>query len=102
MSVRDAYAQSLAAQTAAMTPGHVGGRPGFVDEHEAFGGEIRLVAEPVFSPLQNVGAFLLGSVRGLFLRVTRCRMKKRWIVPKPKNRPRVARLRRISSMVASF
>jgi hypothetical protein len=49
-----------------MTPRHVGGRPGLVDEHEAFRVEIGLVVEPVFTPLQNVGAFLLGGVRGLF------------------------------------
>jgi hypothetical protein len=49
-----------------MATRHVGGRPGFVDENEALGVQIRLIVEPVFASLQDVRTFLLGGVRGLF------------------------------------
>ena len=73
--------------TAAITAGHIGGGPGLVDEDQALGVEIELPFEPGLTPLRDVGTILLGSVRGLFLRVMACRAKKRWIVPKPKTRP---------------
>ena len=48
MAVRNADAQALAAPAAAVGSGHVGFRPGLVDEHETLGVEIELVFEPRF------------------------------------------------------
>lgn len=101
MAMRDADAQSLAAATAAMPARHVGGRPRFIDEDQFFRVQVQLILEPGLTTLQHVGAVLFAGVRGLFLRVTPCRAKNRWIVPKPKARPFAARLARTSSMVAS-
>ena len=42
---------------------------GLVDEDQALGVEIELPFEPGLALLRDVGAALLGSVRGLFLRV---------------------------------
>lgn len=81
MAMRNERPQALTAPAAAMTTGHVGGCPGFVDEDEPVGIEIELGCEPVPAPLQDVGPILLGRVCGLFLRVTAWRAKKRRIVP---------------------
>jgi hypothetical protein len=54
-----------------MSAGHVGRGPGFVDEDQPARVEIGLVLEPVPALGQDVGAVLLGGVRGLFLRVIR-------------------------------
>jgi hypothetical protein len=85
--------------------GHVGRGPhasrnpfGIIDEHQPVGLKVELILEPLFTPDQDVGAVLFGSVRCLFLRVMAWRAKKRWIVPKPKARPCFARLARTSSM----
>ena len=81
MAVRDADAQALAAAAAPVGPSHVGRGPGLVDAHPACGIKIELTVEPGFAPFQDVGAVLLGRVRGLFLRVMAWRAKKRRIVP---------------------
>ena len=83
VAVRDADTKALAAAAAAVAVGssHVGRSPGLVDEHQTFGIEIELAFEPGLAPLQDVGAVLLGRVRGLFLRVMAWRAKKRRIVP---------------------
>jgi len=52
-----------------MTAGHVGGRPGLVDEREPFGIEIELAVEPGTALAQDVGPVLLNRVASLFLRV---------------------------------
>jgi hypothetical protein len=49
-----------------MAPGHVRGRPGFVDEDEARGIEIELVLEPGLAPGQDIRAVLLGRMGRLF------------------------------------
>jgi hypothetical protein len=69
MAVRDADTQAFAAAAAAVGPSHFGRSPSLVDEDQAFGIEIKLACEPGLAPLQDVGAVLLGRVRGLFLRV---------------------------------
>jgi hypothetical protein len=69
MSVRNADPQALTARSATVTARHVGGGPGLVDEDQALGVEIELPFEPGLALLRDVGAALLGSVRGLFLRV---------------------------------
>jgi hypothetical protein len=77
----EAHAQALAAQAAAVAAGHVGLRPGLVDEDQPRGVEVDLAVEPGPPPPQDVGAVLFAGVRGLFLRVILCREKNRWIVP---------------------
>ena len=69
MSVRNADPQALTARSATVTARHVGGGPGLVDEDQALGVEIELPFEPGLALLRDVGAALLGRVRGLFLRV---------------------------------
>jgi hypothetical protein len=64
-----------------MGAGHVGGGPGFVDEDQPLGIEVRLALEPLPAPLQDVGAVLFHRVGELFLRVIRWRRKKRRSVP---------------------
>jgi hypothetical protein len=81
VAVRHTDAQALAAPGTAMGAGHVGLRPGLVDEHQALGVEVGLGIEPGLPPRQDVGTILLAGVRGLFLRVIRCRAKKRCNVP---------------------
>lgn len=66
VSVGHARAQSLAAPAATVVTRHVGGRPGLVDEDQAFGIEVELAIEPLFPALQDVGAVLLGGMRRLF------------------------------------
>ncbi len=69
VSERNADPQALTARSAAVTARHVGGGPGLVDEDQALGVEIELPFEPGLALLRDVGAALLGRVRGLFLRV---------------------------------
>lgn len=64
--VRHADPQPLATGASAMPPRHVRRGPGLVDEDKPLGVEIELAVEPVSPPLHDVGAVLLGSVRGLF------------------------------------
>jgi hypothetical protein len=49
--------------------GHVGGRPGLVNEHETLGVEIDLAFEPRLAALQDVWPILFAGANGLFLRV---------------------------------
>jgi len=88
--VRYAGAEPFTAPAPAMAARHVGGRPGFVDEHQLLGIEVELAVEPVLALLQDVGTVLLGGVRGLFLRVIRWRSKNRHSVPMPTGVPRPA------------
>jgi hypothetical protein len=81
MAMRDADTQAFAATAAAVGASHVGRSPGLIDKDQAFGIEIELAFKPSLAPLQDVGAVLLGRVRGLFLRVIAWRAKKRRIVP---------------------
>ena len=81
VAMRDADAQAFAAAAAAVGARHFGRSPSLVDEDQTFGIKVKLAFEPGLAPLQNVGAVLLGGVRGLFLRVMAWRAKKRRIVP---------------------
>ena len=69
MPVREAHPQALTPRTAAVAPGHVGRRPGLVDEHQARGIEVKLAVEPRLALAQDVGSVLLDRVPDLFLRV---------------------------------
>jgi hypothetical protein len=48
--VRDRGAQALASRRPPVVSGHVGGRPGLVDEHKALRVEVELVFEPSLAP----------------------------------------------------
>jgi len=54
---------------------------GLVDEDQPVRIEIELAVEPVLAFREDVRALLLAGVRGLFLRVSRWRTRKRWSVP---------------------
>lgn len=81
MPVQHAGPQSFATWRSAIATRHVRRCPGLIDEDELLGIEIELTVEPFLAPLQDVGAVLLGRVRGLFLRVIPRRAKNRHIVP---------------------
>jgi hypothetical protein len=87
MAERDAGAQPLSLGRSAIAARHVGGSPGLVDEDELFGIEIELAVEPGFAPFQDVGAILLGRVRGLFLNVIPRLTKNRQIDDTPIESP---------------
>src|SRR5215217_2848442 len=70
-------AQTLTAPRPSVAPGHVGGGPGLVDEHQPRRVEIQLALEPRLAPPADVGAVLLGRVRRLVLREILCRRQKR-------------------------
>ena len=77
MAVWNADPQALAPEAAPVAAGHVGFRPGLVDEHQALGIEIELPLEPGLAPAQDVRTGLLARMSGLFLRVILWRLKKR-------------------------
>src|SRR5215203_5298190 len=86
----------------AAQPGHVGGGPRLVDEHEAGRIEIELAVEPLFPSAQNIGAVLLGCMGGLFLSVRPARSRKVQIVPTDAETPASPRSRScISAIVIS-
>jgi hypothetical protein len=58
--------QALTPWGAAMRAGHVGLRPGFIDEDQASGINAALVALPPLALAGDVGAILLGGVQGFF------------------------------------
>src|SRR4051794_4350896 len=60
-----------------VVPGHGGGSPGLIDEHQPLGIEVELALEPGRAPLANIRPVLLGGMRRLFLRVIWCRRQKR-------------------------
>jgi len=49
-----------------MTAGHVGRRPGLVDEHQSRRIQIELAIEPVLARTQDVGAILFDRVPVFF------------------------------------
>lgn len=69
MTVRHTCAATFTAQRAASQAGHLGGQAGLIDENEPFGIKIGLPVEPVPATLQDVRAFLLQCMCGLFLNV---------------------------------
>jgi hypothetical protein len=101
VSMRDRQAQAFAARSVAVRPGHLCRGSSFVNEHHVVGIEVGLGLEPVPAPPQDVGTILLGGVPGLFLRVMRCRSKKRQIVPMPAGTPTFASSAWISASVMS-
>ena len=102
MAVRDPGSEALALRRPAAQPGHVGGGPRLVDEHEPGRIEIELAVEPLFPSAQNVRAVLLGRVGGLFLNVRPARSRKVQMVPTDTEMPASPRSRScISAIVIS-
>src|SRR3954462_13784717 len=60
-----------------VVPGHGGGSPGLIDEHQPRGIKVELALEPGLAPLADIRPVLLGGMRRLFLRVIWCRRQKR-------------------------
>ena len=60
-AVRDTSDQALTARRAAMRAGHVGLRPGLVDEDQTFGIKPSLIAPPPGALTRDVGSLLLGG-----------------------------------------
>jgi hypothetical protein len=75
--VRDADPKASPTRSPPVAPGHVGGSPGLVDEHQPLGIKVELALEPGLAPLADIRAVLLGGMRRLFLRVILCRRQKR-------------------------
>ena len=101
MPMGDGCAQPLTSRCPAVGAGHVGGSPGFIDKDEAVRIEVGLALKPSPAPRQDVRAGLLGGMRRLFLRVRRCRWKKRQIVTMPADTSALANSARISFSVMS-
>jgi len=87
MAVGDCRSQPFALGRASVAARHVGGGPGLVDEDELRRIEIELAVEPGLAARHDVGAFLLGRVRGLFFCVRSRRSRNRQIVDTLKRWP---------------
>jgi hypothetical protein len=79
------------AQTA--QAGHIGLRPGFIDEHQAPGVDEPLIGSPSFAVAAYVVAILLARDKRLFLTVTPILRKKRLIIEVSDLTPRSAERR---------
>jgi len=64
--MRYANAQPPTARRPPITPGHVGGRSGLVDEDQPSRIKIKLARKPRLAPLADVRPVLLGGMRRLF------------------------------------
>ena len=78
--VRNLVDEALSLRRPAAQAGHVGLRPGFIDEHQAPGIDEALIGSPSFAVAADVWAILLARDEGLFLTVTPIRRKKRLII----------------------
>ena len=79
-AVRNLVDEPLAFRRPAAQAGHVGLRPGLVDEDQAPGIDEALIGPPSFAVAAYVRAILLARDQGLFLTVTPIRRKKRLII----------------------
>ena len=79
-AVRNLVDEALSLRRPAAQAGHVGLRPGFIDEHQAPGIDEALIGSPSFAVAADVWAILLARDEGLFLTVTPIRRKKRLII----------------------
>jgi hypothetical protein len=70
MAMRHGGNQALAAAATAAQPRHVRFGPGFIEEDQPFGSQVRLQFAPVSARLGNVCPGLLGGVQRLFLSVS--------------------------------
>lgn len=69
---------------------HIGGGPGFVDEHQAVGIERRMATDEDPPRFGYIGAVLLGGVQTLFLSVIFCAFRNRHTLVSPTLTPAAA------------
>jgi hypothetical protein len=80
LALRDLVDEALSPWRPAAQAGHVGFRPGFIDEHQALGVDEPLIGSPSSAVAAYVRAILLARDKGLFLTVTPIRRKNRLII----------------------
>ena len=66
MAMRRLVHQALALRRPAMAPDHVGGQPGFIDEHQLGPIHARLGGDVGLAGFGDIGPILLGCVQGFF------------------------------------
>jgi hypothetical protein len=93
LALRDLVDEALSPWRLAAKPGHIGLRPGFIDEDEPPGVGEALIGSPSFAVAADVRAILLACDKGLFLTVTPIRRKKRLIIDVSALTPRSAERR---------
>jgi hypothetical protein len=64
--LRDAPDQALTARGTAVRAGHIGFRPGLIDEDQALGINASLIASPPGALANDGGSLLLGGVQSFF------------------------------------
>ena len=79
-AMRNLVDEALSLRRPAAQAGHVGLRPGLVDEDQSPGIDEALIGSPSSAVAAYVGAILLARDEGLFLSVTPIRRKKRLII----------------------
>ena len=92
-AMRDLVDEALSLRRPAAKAGHVGLRPGLVDEDQAPGIDEPLIGSPARAMAAYVRAILLARDEGLFLNVTPIRRKKRLIIEVSALTPRSAERR---------
>ena len=80
LALRNLVDEALSLWRPAAQAGHVGLRPGLVDEDQSPGIDAALIGSPSFAVAAYVRAILLARDKGLFLSVTPIRRKKRLII----------------------
>src|SRR5450432_1599731 len=79
-AMRNLVDEAFSFRRPAAQPGHVGFRPGLVDEHQSLGIDAALIGSPSRAMAAYVRTILLARDKGLFLNVTPRRRKKRLII----------------------
>ena len=93
LALRDLVDEPLAPWRPAAQAGHIGFRPGFIDEDQPPGVDEPLIGSPSFAVATYVRAILLACDKSLFLTVTPIRRKKRLIIEVSALTPRSAERR---------
>ena len=93
LAVRDLVDEALSLRRPAAKPGHVGLRPGLVDEDQTPGIDKPLIGAPARAMAAYVRAIPLARDEGLFLNVTPILRKKRLIIEVSALIPRSAKRR---------
>ena len=93
LALRDLVDKALSLRRPAANPGHIGLRPGLIDEDETPGIDQPLIGAPTRAMAAYVRAVLLARDQGLFLNVTPILRKKRLIIEVSALTPRSAERR---------
>jgi hypothetical protein len=93
VAMRNLVDEALSLRRPAAQAGHVGLRPGLVDEDQSPGIDKALIGPPSFAVAADVRAILLAREKRLFLNVTPIRRKKRLIIEVSALTPRSAKRR---------